>query len=103
MHIIFIKFQLYEHTCKGCKVFLRQQNLAGLGAHRMEKTKLYTSIGLYSKGSQCTDRNTIQIIVCHVYLKEFQHNTSKYHHKMASSDLGAQFKCSKGRRIRPMA
>jgi len=39
--------------------------------------------------------------MCHVYLKEFQRNSLKYYHKMASMDSGTQFKYSKGRSIHP--
>lgn len=65
----------------------------------MEEIKSHTTAGYIKKISQGINRNTIKrIIVCRMYLEEFQQNTLKSHHKMAGTDSGAQFKYSKARK-----
>lgn len=64
----------------------------------MKDIKLHTTVGYIKTISQGVNTNTIKIIIiCHMYLKEFQQNTLKPYHKMAGTDSEAQFKYSKGR------
>lgn len=61
----------------------------------MEEIKLHTSVGYIKTISQGINRNTIIIIMCHMYLKQ---NTLKPYHQMAGTDSEAQFEYSEGRK-----